>query len=413
MNAGSLARDAASGLSFFTGLYKSRFDGEVPVDETLRTAACHEVAESLYGDSNHAWVKDQVAKVQNAATFDDAATALHDLFRGYNDAERDAAIADAGARRTKVIARARTAAADNHAAARKAGVHRNDVEKYKKNETTLAALVAKVSAQSDQSIAAANLSELGARRHSPAFANSLRFTPLTNEEWIIDGCDAARVSFPFRFLIHAPLRTYHDLLKEWRSTSDPAAVTAKIAAEVFTAKYTETLHKLFKDTPMATGGDAAEIDRIIGELREPLTNRHLQTVTLLSVTQAEGMIWRYAEILNASGFPLYTLSGWKKIPVLWDRDTAAPETDTAKIREWRSKPLTSGRSLLEVTRMEQAFRPTVIDHVIADYSDDRNGLAHGTLIADERLAIQAALLLGTVMQCIVEYEAEGRPHKTY
>lgn len=418
--ADTLARETPDGPHFFAALYKSRFDNQPPLSEANQISACREAAVNTYGAVEELWTKARIALVDGANTFQAAASALHDLFRGYTAAEKSAAISAAAKRRAAVLARANQVIGDNQTAAAVTGLHKNDRKLYDRNITTLNKLVRRVTRRSDDQIATGELAESAARRQSAGSTNSMLFAPLTNDDWIIDGCDAARVSFPFRFLIHAPLRAYHGLLKEWKSTADAAVVTEQIADQVFSAEYADTLRRLFKATLMAAEPEAADIEKVIEELRDALTNRRLQTVTLLGVTQAEGMIWRYADILNKSGTPIFRSlprqppnQGDKKYAVMWDRLNAFPEYDATTGEKVDSQELTSVYGLLSKTQMEQVFRPTAVDFVIADYTNDRNGLAHGTLIADKRLAVQAALLFGTVMQSITQYEAQGRPHRTY
>ncbi|MGH7244090.1 MAG: hypothetical protein ACREJD_11795 [Phycisphaerales bacterium] len=75
-------------------------------------------------------------------------------------------------------------------------------------------------------------------------------------------------------------------------TGDAAAATKKIAAAVFVEDYMDKLLALFRQSPLAGGADAANIEGVFEELRQPLAQRRLQTITLICVTQTEGMIWR-------------------------------------------------------------------------------------------------------------------------
>jgi hypothetical protein len=404
-----LASESPDGSTFFDALLKARFEPIPLLTDAGKLAACQQAAAGAFAERDHAWIKQQLAKVTSAVTFDAVSTATHDLFRGYSESDRSTAIANAEVHRKRILILANQSIADNQAKRTKLGVHRYHVESYDGNIATLTAIVARATAKPATTIANGALAELAAERHSPGFPGSLRILPSTYEEMVIDGCDAARVTFPFRFLIHAPIRTYRELLAKWKTSGDAALVTAEIAAGVFTSEYADVLLTVFGHTPMAKGADCVAIKTVFEELREALLTHRLQTVTLLAVTQAEGMIWRYAEYLQSTKFSLYTINGHEKIPVLWDRAKVAPETDPSVMKRWKNKGLTSARALLERTRIEQVFRPNAIEFAIAEYADDRNGLAHGTLLADERLAVQAALLLGTILQCITAYENEGRP----
>ncbi len=415
------AANVPDGSEFLDKMVKKRFDSNYILDNKIE--ACRQLADNFASSTDH-WVLARVQEIQSISTTIAATTALLDLYRGYSETEKNNAVANAESRRTALLFRINQTISDNEAMLRaipnppqqKPG-ERKHKEAYKKNVTTLKALKVNVTGQSKQALAKKEISQLAANRHLPGMSSSFWFAPLTNENWVIDDCDADRVTFPFRFLIHAPLQIYYDLLTEWKRTKDTAIVVSKIATEVFTAAYGDTLISLFKETLCAHNLDAAGILGVLGELRDALLNSRLQSVTLLAVTQTEGMIWRYADFLNRSNCDVYeTDNTGKKIAgkFLWDRSAAAIVLNpTGKQQNSLAKQrLVSVRALLERTRIEQAFRPNVVGQVIAEYADDRNSLAHGSLIADKRLAVQAALLLGTVYQCIAKYEAEGRPHRT-
>ncbi|MGH7242361.1 MAG: hypothetical protein ACREJD_02965 [Phycisphaerales bacterium] len=409
------AKSASDGIAFVDALYASRFDQGPVLEDEQRIAGCRAFAEACFGTNEDAWTRTQFACVQTENSAAAVASAFRDLFRGYSDAEYAAAVAIASKTRASVISEIDQTMSENTAAMGRAGIHSNDLLKHRENLDTLSNLKTAVQRQSDGSVARSQLDDTSARRLMPRMSQTLWFAPLTNERLIIDGCDAARVSFPFRFLVFAPLSSYHGLLKEWRATGDAVAVTKKIAADVFVEDYVDKLLALFRQSPLAAVPDAANIERVLEELRQPLAQRRLQTITLICVTQTEGMIWRYAELLNATGTPIYydkprtpPMQGYDKIGYRWDRKAAKPVLDNAGNRA-DSRPLTSAYALLSNTQLEQAFRPNAIDFALADYTNDRNGLAHGSLFADERLAVQAALLLGTVMQCISFFERAGRP----
>ncbi|MCC6230499.1 MAG: hypothetical protein IT432_14895 [Phycisphaerales bacterium] len=418
-----LARKAQDGPAFLDALIKARFDPVPTFDEAGKIDACRQLAARLFESSTDQWMQDRFKECASATTSTDAASAVHDLLRGYSESERAKSVADAVPRRARLIARIAQSRQDNSAEAQvilqlPTPTHGQKEHKgaYDQNVAKLDALKSRVQQQSDEAIAGSELSHLTAIRHMPSLSRSLWFTPFTYEEWIVDGCDADWVTFPFRFLIHAPLRMYRGLLDKWKKTKDADAVTNELAAEIFTGAYGDRLVALFKETPFGADADAADVIAVLAELRDALLNRRLQSVTLLAVTQAEGIIWRYAALLNSSGYDVYETNNGKKIAgkFWWNPQTCkyeAPSSDDDK-RDAK-RPMNSARDLLSRTRIEQAFRPNVADQVIAEYADDRNSLAHGSLIADERLAVQAALLLGTVFQCIIGYEAEGRPACPY
>lgn len=417
-----LAGKAKDGPAFLDELTKARFDPVPILDEAGKIEACRQLG-ATFESSTDQWMQTRVQDCESARTSTEAASAVRDLFRGYSDADMASAVADAASRRMALTARIDSSIQDNDTAERAIPNRPNQTPgqgkhkaAYQANLAALQTLKSSVQQQSDAAIAGGELSRLAASRHMPGLSRSFWFAPFTNEGWIVDRCDADRVTFPFRFLIHSPLRTYRGLLDEWKKTKDAAAVARNLAAEVFTGAYGDTLIALFNETPFAKDADAAAITGVLTELRDALLNRRLQSVTLLAVTQAEGMIWRYAALLNSSGYDVYEVNNGMKIAgrFLWNGQTLAYLTSPKNAKQkLAAKPMNSGRDLLSRTRIEQAFRPNVVDQVIAEYADDRNSLAHGSLIADERLAVQAALLLGTVFQCITGYEAEGRPARVY
>jgi hypothetical protein len=417
-----LASKAKDGTAFLDELTKARFDPVPVLDEAGKIEACRYLGATLKSGADQ-WMRERMQDCESAQTSTEAASAVRDLFRGYSDADKVSAVAKASSRRAALIVRIESTIQDNNTAERAIpnrphqtpgqGSHK---AAYQANVAALQTLKSSVQQQSDEAIAEGELSRLAANRHMPGLSRSFWFTSLTNEEWIVDGCDADRVTFPFRFLIHSPLRTYRGLLEEWKKTKDAAAVATRLAAEVFTSAYGDTLVALFGESPFAKDADGAAITGVLSELRDALLNRRLQSVTLLAVTQAEGMIWRYAALLNGSGYDVHETNNGKKIAgrFWWSRQTCAYVTPSTRgDQDAARKPMNSARDLLSRTRIEQAFRPNVVDQVIAEYADDRNSLAHGSQIADERLAVQAALLLGTVIQCITAYEAERRPARDY
>lgn len=417
-----LASTAKDGPAFLDELTKERFDQVPALDEAGKIDACCQLA-AAFEVSTDQWMQDRFRECISATASTDAASAVRDLFRGYSDVEKIKAVADAASRRTTLIAHIDQASQANAAEAQAIARlptptpgQKKHKDAYDQNVTKLSELKALVQKRSDDAVAEGELSRLAANRHMPGLSHSLWFTPFTNEEWIVDSCEANRVMFPLRFLIHAPLQTYRDLLDDWKKTKDAAAVASKLTAEVLTDAYGDTLVALFSETPFVKDADAATITGVLGELRDALLNRRLQSVMLLSVTQAEGMIWRYAALLNSSGYDVYETNNGKKIAgrFWWSRQKCAyvkPSTKDDKYAAQRR--MNSARDLLSRTRIEQVFRPNVVDQIVAEYADDRNSLAHGSLIANERLAVQAALLLGTVFQCITRYEAEGRPARVY
>jgi hypothetical protein len=220
-----------------------------------------------------------------------------------------------------------------------------------------------------------------------------------------------QVSMPLRFLINEPINLWCELNAAWARNAPRAKllgiVEKHISMDMAFAEI-RSLHDALaaKGLPDRSAG--------IDELGLTWNAGAFMACTLIAVTQAEGIIWDLARLLNSRGIlifretidekghPVRNAYSWNAIASDYERN------EKGDIKHINQK-LNSARMLLSQTRLGGMLSREMYSYLIDEYYDDRNHLAHGATVGrsfrDDALA--AMLCIKAVYQEAVQ--AISRP----
>jgi len=349
----------------------------------------------------------------NPAQPEAAATALRDLVRGYTDARvplEEAAVKKSIAERSKQVAAYRVESEKRRAAADKKAQNALR-DQYRENRDALDQIAADLAGVDATAVAHENLRrDAGMRRYKPLFAADL-ISADTFLDLRISGLDPDLVDFPLRHLMSISLKAHHELVDRWKQDRDKAKLILPLEGEIRHADFFDSIDRMA--AMQCFGFDQARLD-VFKELREVVMQGRMQSAALIAVTQTEGLLWAYAHHLQITGTPVYklfpTAKKTKHAIYQWN-----PKTQTYRTKYKNGRPkhktrtdgtpifATSGRDLVTESVLQQATSAEIYTYLLDQFFDERNDLAHGNLVVDKLLVLQALLCLHSMLQHLVDH----------
>ncbi|OGU65971.1 MAG: hypothetical protein A2499_16125 [Stygiobacter sp. RIFOXYC12_FULL_38_8] len=137
--------------------------------------------------------------------------------------------------------------------------------------------------------------------------------------------------------------------------------------------------------------------QFMNEIKNNFMSKYYLSSTLVAVTQIEGLIWDFAKAVNSEELKIYYESNSQFFPFNWD------EENQAYLKN--KKRLTSARSLLMETRLQEVIPFELYSFLISEFWDDRNSLAHGDILNRNLKSdsIASLLCLMAVLMFLAKY----------
>ena len=138
--------------------------------------------------------------------------------------------------------------------------------------------------------------------------------------------------------------------------------------------------------------------QFIKEIKSNFMSKYYLSSTLATITQIEGLIWDFAKAVNSDELKIYYENNSQFFPYSWDEENQTYSKN--------KKRLTSARSLLMETRLQEVIPFELYSFLISEFWDDRNSLAHGDIL-NRKLksdSISSLLCLIAVLMFLAKYK---------
>ena len=339
---------------------------------------------------------------------------FRNLWRGYTESELGIVKASLSADQTRLHSAITSMLEANNAALNAAKTQRNKhlQERLEANHKRLVGLMKPLHdlfAHPDTAAKHKMVAAVRQRRHGPnvSLMEGFGFDAYLYFEWTLRACDPAHVDFPLRFLWQLPVNTYSALRKRWKETGDTAVVVRELGDSVRSEAFHDFLARACAQ--LAVHGMPDRTDAI----QQASTCFHAKcslAATLVAITQTEGLLWDFADHLNAHGVHIYQTQGSgrrvSRCPYNWDPSSQQYGMDGKNQHVLNTnEPLLTARNLLERTPVGKYMPEHLFGYLVDEFYDDRINITHGTTqrrdwAVDE---INAFLCLQTVLRELVRY----------
>jgi hypothetical protein len=242
------------------------------------------------------------------------------------------------------------------------------------------------------------------RRHSSVmsyFADSGDYLGLT---WTLRDLDPKGLTFPLRYLHQLEAAHYEHLRKEWIAGSSHDSIMLYLQYLVPILIHSSEIGDIADKARTLAGFDVLVG---ISEIKTCWDSECYLAVTLVSLTQLEGLLWSFAEYLNRRNIRIFhrdKSNGLKYRPYAWDKATKQyiDHTKTGRATFAKKKEIHSARQLLLYTRLSDYINVDLWEYLVADLYSMRNLYAHGNLIGRNQRAdaVASFLALWTCMNDI-------------
>ena len=220
--------------------------------------------------------------------------------------------------------------------------------------------------------------------------------------------DPDYVDFPLRYAVHLPSVWYQKLQKLWKKGYSKEEVIRPLMELLSRPEFLDDLirrceniykkirQKRIKSPPRCS---------ILGEIKKCYEMECYASVSLLTVTQIEGVLWDLGKYLNRKNIRIFkTERGIKKrkyLPYYWDFEKKRYKnlnyTGCPQFCRKKGANLISARQLLERTRLGEFVHKEMYNYLIDEFYDERNNLAHGDLYIRKESAFSALLCMRSIL----------------
>lgn len=219
--------------------------------------------------------------------------------------------------------------------------------------------------------------------------------------------DPSLISFPLRHLMFIAAGDYDYLARMWSNGANRDALIEKLLEG-----YGKIVDEQIIPASYAFVEHISKTNRslVLSEIFECWKNKCHAAVSMLCITQVEGLLWDFADYLNSHGVPIYKIDTDKKINYCkWDSKNKTYKRYDGKI-ETVAAIHHSGRELLRHTRLSSDINHELYYYLIDDFYEDRNSLLHRSISGRnlETEAASALFCLLAVIDDIQEYVKKTR-----
>ena len=206
--------------------------------------------------------------------------------------------------------------------------------------------------------------------------------------------------FPFRFF-HSSFsaKLYIDVRTIWERNKDIDEVLEFLFKYVKKRKFFEQIKSLFET--IDKGSFNKNRSKFVQEIKDNFDKKNYLSSTLVTITQIEGLIWDFAKFINSDEVKIYYEKKSKYYPYIWNEDNQSYFQD--------NRMLTSVRSLLLKTRLQEIISFDLYSYLISEFYDDRNYLSHGDILNRNLKsdAISSLLCLVAVLRFLAKYDKKN------
>ena len=220
--------------------------------------------------------------------------------------------------------------------------------------------------------------------------------------------DPDYVDFPLRFAVHLPSVWYRKLQKLWKKGCSKEEVIRLLMELLSSPEFLddligrcENIYKKFSQKRIKCPPRCS----ILREIKRCYEMECYASVSLVAVTQIEGVLWDFGKYLNRKNVRIFkTESGAKKqkyLPYYWDFEKKRYKnfnyTGRPQFSRKKGSNLISARQLLERTRLGEFVHKEMYNYLIDEFYDERNNLAHGDLYIRKESAFSALFCLRSIL----------------
>lgn len=202
--------------------------------------------------------------------------------------------------------------------------------------------------------------------------------------------------FPFRFFYSSfSVNLYIDTRTIWEQTNNIDVTLSFLNKFVRKRAFFNKLLVLFEI--LERNNLTKNRSNFIKEIKSNFFSKYYISSTLVTITQTEGLIWDFAKFINSDELKIYYEKNNQFFPYNWDK--------SKQIYIENKKRLTSARSLLLETRLQEVIPFDLYSFLISEFWDNRNSLAHGDILNRNLKSdsISSLLCLMAVLMFIVRY----------
>lgn len=206
--------------------------------------------------------------------------------------------------------------------------------------------------------------------------------------------------FPFRFFQSSfSAKLYIDVKTIWERNNDIDETLEFLFKYVKKRKFFETIDSLFEIIEKDSINRSRS--KFVQEIKDNFNNKNYLSSTLVTITQVEGLIWDFAKFINSDEVKIYYEKKSKYYPYFWN------ENDQSYSKG--NHMLTSVRSLLLYTRLQEISSFDLYSYLIYEFYDDRNYLSHGDILNRNLKsdAILSLLCLVAVLRFLAKYNKKN------